>query len=92
MTVAGLASPIFIRPSAPPQGRQLDVPMIRQERYQCGATSLAMTMGYWNQVDPALPTRNKDEITKVINPFDAIKFDRKSLKLGPVEVGCDGTS
>ncbi|MCE7874708.1 hypothetical protein DYH09_30665, partial [bacterium CPR1] len=73
---------------------QLDVPLLRQERNQCGATCLAMVLKYWNLRDAANPARGKDEIADVINPFDSIQFQRKAVKLEVaghhLEVGCDG--
>ncbi len=73
---------------------QLDVPLLRQDRNQCGATCLAMVLKYWNFHDARNPTRTKDEIADVINPFDSIEFERKAVKLEVaghrLEVGCDG--
>lgn len=73
---------------------QLDVPLLRQDRNQCGATCLAMVLKYWNGRDAANPMRTKDQIADVINPFDSIQFERKAVKLDVaghhLEVGCDG--
>jgi len=69
-------------PPAEPQEHDLGVPMVEQERGQCGSASLAMVMDYWHEQDPANPDLSKDEIARATNPFDAITFPQGNLEVG----------
>ncbi|MCD6310143.1 MAG: C39 family peptidase [Candidatus Eremiobacteraeota bacterium] len=49
---------------------KLDVPMIKQERGQCGSASLAMMIQYWHEQDPENPLVTKEQIVSQANPLD----------------------
>lgn len=71
-----------------PDEHKLDVPIIKQDRSQCGSTSLAMVFGYWNKKDPANKDYSKDEVAHEANPMDNF-LPESSHSAGPVTVKTD---
>ncbi|MCL5774096.1 MAG: C39 family peptidase [Firmicutes bacterium] len=71
-----------------PDEKKLDVPLVKQDRAQCGSTSLAMIFDYWNKKDPANKDYSKDEIAREANPMDNFLPD-SSHTLGPVNLKTD---
>ena len=47
-------------------GVWLDVPFVRQEKYGCGAASIAMVMQYWQRQQGVMPSADPEQIQRAL--------------------------